>query len=269
MQPIIFTKDIDNLFFPRLEEVCEDLSTEDGTCRAIDLLRVMKSESDVRADAWNNNPKNLPPEQRYNASGIIQFMPATLLREGWTHGHADFRKLTPTEQLPWVRRYFAAYRGKLINSAAVYTATFLPALIDHAGDPDFVLTAKDGPLGWAYQPNASFDANHDLAITVRELDEAIDRNCRGPRWGELVARLGDDANPPTPTDFDLDLGTVAGLQEALRRLGFDPGPIDGRPGPRTHDALAAFQKQDGGLVVDGVYGPASRSAIEIALTTRA
>lgn len=36
--------------------------------------------------------------------------------------------------------------------------------------------------------------------------------------------------------------TVRAVQTALEREGFDPGPIDGRLGPRTHDALSAYQR---------------------------
>jgi hypothetical protein len=86
----------------------------------------------------------------------------------------------------------------------LYTATFLPALVAHAGDPNFVLTAKAGVLPWAYGPNAAFDANRDLRITVGELELAVARNCVGARWDELVARLTADVptvpeleNPPS------------------------------------------------------------------------
>jgi peptidoglycan hydrolase-like protein with peptidoglycan-binding domain len=34
-------------------------------------------------------------------------------------------------------------------------------------------------------------------------------------------------------------------QEALKTKGFDPGPVDGKLGPRTAQALKDFQKQEG------------------------
>lgn len=179
-----YTGDIDDAFFPKLKLVAMSLGA-----RAKDLLSVMYSESACKATAHNDNPKSLPPEKRYNASGLIQFMPPILLGLGWTKGHAAFRQLSATEQLSWVERYFRPHRGLLVSVGAVYTATFLPALLKHAGDPDFVLTAKHGRLPWAYGPNAAFDANRDEAITVRELEQAVVRNCTGRRWTELVARL--------------------------------------------------------------------------------
>jgi hypothetical protein len=199
-------------------------------------------------------------------------MPATLLGLGWTAGHAAFRKLSATDQLSFVRRYYAPYRGHLGTVGGLYVATFLPALISHAGDRDFVLTAKNGPLGWAYAPNSAFDADHNLAISVGELEDAVARNARGPRWAEIVARLeglesaSDDLSDLTPDAFDLR--TTLGLQQALSRLGFDPGTIDGLPGPRTRGAISAFQAAVKTLDVDGIFGPKTRRALEIELATR-
>jgi hypothetical protein len=148
------------------------------------------SESGVRANA--HNPHG-------DASGLIQFMPATLAGHGWRSGHVAFRTLDATAQLPFVRAYFLPHTGKLVSAAACYVATFLPALLRHAHDADFVLTAKNGPLGWAYAPNAVFDRNKDYAITVGELEDAITRNCRGPRWAELTARLARHGVVQEPT----------------------------------------------------------------------
>lgn len=258
-----FTSDIDDGFFPRLEEISDEL-----LARPREMLAVMMSESGVLARAHNDNPKDLPPARRWNASGLIQFMPATLMAMGWSEGHAAFRELTATQQLEWVLRYYRSYRGLLVSVGAIYAATFLPALVKHAVDPSFVLTARNGPLGWAYAPNAVFDVNHDYAITVGELEAAVARNCHGPRWAELLARLdGTEADPDAGVD-GVDIGTTRGLQTALSRLGYDPGPADGIPGPKTMAALAAFQAGRG-LQVDGIYGPGTRAAIRIALATSA
>lgn len=37
---------------------------------------------------------------------------------------------------------------------------------------------------------------------------------------------------------------VEALQKALRRLGFDPGPVDGKNGPKTRSAAKAFSEAD-------------------------
>jgi len=187
------TSDIDSRFFPKLILLAAGLGADPA-----DMLAVMYSESQCRATAWNDNPKTVPPDQRWNASGLIQFMPATLAALGWKAGHEAFRRIGATEQLRWVDAYYRPYKGRLGSVAALYVATFLPALIDHAGDSEFVLTAKAASLAWAYLPNAAFDAKFDLRITVGELDAAVCKNCRGGRWAELRGRLREAVADPTP-----------------------------------------------------------------------
>lgn len=58
---------------------------------------------------------------------------------------------------------------------------------------------------------------------------------------------------------------VRKLQERLKELGFDPGPIDGDAGPKTINALKAFQ-QARGLEADGVAGPKTWDKLGITVT---
>jgi LysM repeat protein len=53
---------------------------------------------------------------------------------------------------------------------------------------------------------------------------------------------------------------VAALQVAVRARGYDPGPIDGVPGPRTRGAVASFQRRHG-LRADGRLDPSTRRAL--------
>jgi hypothetical protein len=250
MVKIVHTTDLGPSFFERLAASCAMIGAD-----PLDVCGVMMSESGVLARAHNPNG---------NASGLIQFMPPTLLGLGWTHGHEAFRKLSATEQLPFVDRYLRQYRGMLTSLERVYCAVFLPALLPKATTLDFILTAKSGPLGWAYGPNASLDANRDYKITLGELGAAVRRNCRGKRWEEVHARCTQArdgrASYPMPSLTAPDLGSVLGIQSALAKLGFDPGPLDGYGGPLTRDAVTRFQRS-AGLVPDGIVGPVTRARL--------
>lgn len=62
-----------------------------------------------------------------------------------------------------------------------------------------------------------------------------------------------------------DTSTIARAQELLGQLGYDAGPPDGLAGPRTRNAISAFQ-HDRGLPETGT---ASRSVIEHLLSATA
>ena len=241
------TSDLSDKFFVELRRIAEKLGAS-----ALDMAAVMMSESGVSAKAHNPNG---------GASGLIQFMPKTLLGLGWTKGPEAFRKLNAIDQLPFVEAYYLSYVGYLDSVAGLYVATFLPALIKHASKKNYVLTAKGGQLGWAYGPNAVFDSNKDLQITVQELEDAVARSCKGQRWAEISARISGDGLDVDTADDKPDLNTVEGLQQALSSLNIDPGPIDGIIGPKTVSAIKSFQ-QFVGLDPDGVYGPLTRAEIE-------
>lgn len=59
--------------------------------------------------------------------------------------------------------------------------------------------------------------------------------------------------------------TVLDLQRRLLSLGFNPGPTDGKSGPKTIAAVRAFQDKFG-LVVDGIAGPQTKAALARATT---
>lgn len=238
---------------PSFFQAVEDFATDLGGA-PMDPLCVWMSESGVKATAYNPNG---------GASGLFQAMPDTLKGIGWPGSPADFRALPADRQVQWAHRYYQPYRGKLVNQAAWYVATFVPAELGLASDPNAVLVQQGGILGWAYAANASFDENHDLKIQVHELDDAITRACRGPRWAEISERMREQLGlePEPVVEATPDLHTTLGIQEALAALGFDPGPLDGVPGPLTRAALQAFQRS-AGITDDGVPGPITRSALQ-------
>jgi hypothetical protein len=257
------TGDLSDNFFEAIGQTAEALQ-----CNPKDLLSVMQNESGVRATA--HNPHG-------HASGLIQFMPKTLRSLGWnsdaddTNNAANFRVQVTAEAqaAQWVQQYFKPYTGKLASGASVYQATFLPATLSLGSEPSTVISDPDkGPNSSAYAPNKVFDTDSKGFITVGDLQHAIDAATTGSRWQSIVDRLGGSAS-----DAGLDLNTPDGVQAALVAIGYDPGPIDGKGGPRTRAALVQFQTDkadengplDGG---SGTVGDGTTSALETALDNR-
>jgi hypothetical protein len=72
----------------------------------------------------------------------------------------------------------------------------------------------------------------------------LDEPLRGDaKHGRLIIRIPDEEDEVIVLDFGhLDpITTICGVQGRLDHLGFQPGPIDGVPGPRTRIALRRFQ----------------------------
>lgn len=98
-----------------------------------------------------------------------------------------------------------------------------------------------------------------------------------PRWGKWLERVqhyladgqkGEAKTMARPVLRKGDRGqAVKELQEALKSLGYDPGPIDGVFGPRTEAAVKAFQRA-AGIAVDGIVGPVTWSKLDAALAAQ-
>jgi putative peptidoglycan binding protein/LysM domain-containing protein len=84
--------------------------------------------------------------------------------------------------------------------------------------------------------------------------------------GELI--VWDDNTDPPKVIFkqNIRIGHIdpvdcsTGVQSRLRNLGFYKGAIDGEDGPKTQDAIRAFQKKHG-LEVNGVAGDETRQKL--------
>lgn len=62
----------------------------------------------------------------------------------------------------------------------------------------------------------------------------------------------------------INLEDFDGVQDALTKLGFDPGAVDGKDGPNTQKAVRAFQAH-ASIGIDGIVGPNTRQALVDAL----
>lgn len=68
-------------------------------------------------------------------------------------------------------------------------------------------------------------------------------------------------DPEFPTTFK-EIDTVGKIQDWLKMLGYDPGPLDGDMGPKTTAAMKKFQ-EDSGLIPDGIWGLRSNYMLDV------
>lgn len=68
------------------------------------------------------------------------------------------------------------------------------------------------------------------------------------------------ALPSSPSSVE-GSARVREIQQALKAAGFDPGPVDGRMGPRTQVAVRDFQRANN-LTPDGKVGPRTWAKLE-------
>jgi hypothetical protein len=143
---------------PAFREKARAIAAELG-CDPSDLMACMAWESgrSFRADV-----KNMAGS---GAVGLIQFMPSTASGLGTTTEALE--ALTAEDQLDWVRKYFAPWRGRLHSVADLYMAILWPLGV---GKPDdyvlFDVHDQDHPA--RYRQNAGLDIDHNGKVTKAE-----------------------------------------------------------------------------------------------------
>lgn len=126
------------------------------------LMVVFKIESVINSRAVN--PMS-------GAVGLIQFMPATARSLG-TSVEA-LKAMTNVQQLDYVYKYFAPYRGRLTSVLDLYTVTFFPKALGKTDD--YILQTDTLAAGTIAAQNRPYDINRDNRITYGELKAAITR----------------------------------------------------------------------------------------------
>lgn len=151
--------------------------------------RVLWIEQDlgVNADylmacmAWESGESFSPSKKNMagsGATGLIQFMPSTARSMGTTT--EALAQMTAEDQLNYVWKYFAPFKGRLNNLGDVYMAILWPKGV---GKPDSYVVFDSGI---AYRQNAGLDINKDGDVTRGEcLTKIKDKLAKGLRANYL------------------------------------------------------------------------------------
>ena len=137
-------------FRQKLLEICARLGLNPDY-----LVSVMSFESGHSFSPSKRNPLS-------NATGLIQFMPATARSYGTTVD--ALAALTAEQQLDYVERFFQPHTGKLRSISDHYLAVFMPALIGR--DPSYQVACSPSKL---YTQNAGFDRAKTGCYTVGDI----------------------------------------------------------------------------------------------------
>ena len=120
-------------------------------------MAVMWKESRIDSSVQNSTT---------NATGLIQFMPATAGALGTTV--ADLKSMDPVQQLDYVYKYYdmLGMTGKMKSYSDLYMATFFPAAVGWSDDS--ILKTSQLKAETVAGANPGIDLNKDKKITVAE-----------------------------------------------------------------------------------------------------
>lgn len=97
------------------------------------------------------------------ATGLIQFMPATAKALGTSTD--ALAAMTAEQQLAYVRKYFAPFKGRLDTLEDVYMAILWPAAV---GKPEDYVLFDRRKMPTTYRQNSGLDLNRDGTVTKWE-----------------------------------------------------------------------------------------------------
>lgn len=158
MERIAWAAGVSTVFLDRVKWIVEDLdigvSTSDGMSKLMSCI------------AWESGrtfSASVVNKAGSGATGLIQFMPATAKQLGTTT--AALAKMRAEDQLNYVWKYFAPYKGKLKSLSDLYMAILWPKAI---GKPETFVLWEKGAMPTTYRQNAGLDTNKDGGIIKAE-----------------------------------------------------------------------------------------------------
>lgn len=156
---------VSQVFKDRVIWIGEDLGFDPNL-----LMDCMAFES---AETFRADIKNAAGS---GATGLIQFMPSTARGLGTTTD--ALARMAPEDQLNFVWKYFAPYKGRLKTLDDLYMAILWPAAVAKPGS--HVLFRKGTT---AYNQNKGLDKNNDGLITKDEAAAKVrEKSVRGEQF---------------------------------------------------------------------------------------
>jgi peptidoglycan hydrolase-like protein with peptidoglycan-binding domain len=226
---------VSQAFKDKVIKIASDLRTNPNF-----LMAVMSFES---GGSFSPSIKNMAGS---GAVGLIQFMPKTAQSLGTTT--AELSAMSAEDQLDFVAKYLAPFKGKLNTIEDAYMSVLLPTAVGKGST--FVLFKKPSK---AYQQNSGLDINGDGLITVADASDRVRRllGTAHTGTGEMLSRGARGAEVEKLQDELIDLGYLR-LEQKVTGSGIF--------GPQTEMALKHFQ-QDNHLDPNGTYDRPTQEAI--------
>ena len=123
--------------------------------------------------AWETGERFSPDVKNgagSGATGLIQFMPKTAIGLGTTV--EKLARMSAEDQLNYVYKYFAPYKGKINNLADMYMAILWPNAV---GKPMAHVLWEAGESPKTYLQNKGLDVNGDKKITKTEAASKVQK----------------------------------------------------------------------------------------------
>lgn len=207
-----------------------------------------------RAGTWNAEQKAYARTWAASFANVFAHEPARVAQRDYTVARLDSFFTAGARKILWDGSEGPTQR--MMRAAYLSFAANMPAWADGTLKR---VAESPGPLKWS-----SEWCRKVLAALTFERRVAIYPH-RYNRIRPVLERLYGVDLPDMAIELQRaqDAGaymTVLEIQTALAILGYDPGPLDGKDGPKTRAAVKAFQA-DRGLVVDGAVGPQTAKAL--------
>jgi len=149
-------------FAEKVNTIADDLGADPEH-----IMQVMQFETGGTLDPAEKNRAGS------GATGLIQFMPATAKaltgKESGAEAIKYLEKMTPTQQLDYVKKYLEPYKGKLNTLEDVYMAVLYPKAIGKGNEYPLFKKGTE-----AYRQNAGLDIDLDGIVTKAEAAQKVE-----------------------------------------------------------------------------------------------